>query len=603
MALGGLVRRSRRALGPAWIAAAILLGTSVEAHAWTEAEVQSIAAELDVGADGSALVTLDLGLRVHRGWLTGLDLDGLDEDLALESGDAIDVLGEDGTRHRAKISARPNGRLELAFKKADAPRRGTYRATLVYRTSLAITPGKGPETRKVGWTLPAFVHGLSGVRVTMLVPAGSTPALEGELSHVETTVEPSDTRNRVTFTRAHLPRTVAWNVAVEVPVETLAVAAPLPPESTSTSSLARAVELPIRPRPTWLVLALLVVGIGLLKRTAFRRACGEARVRPRALLPFPIESLRVPVIVGAAAASAILESFSLDAAFALLALAATLTLERAPTLPSPPRPGAFRPADAADVALAQKLVRREKWSLLSFLDATRPQGATLLVAVAIAVLALDVKMGTWALGPSFGAIPTLAGLVLALAPMVAGARAELPSRPFRRLMDLLAVREQWGDSASFDPPFATTPLLYAAADGEWQDARIGVHPTHAPEGLCRMDLAVADRPEGGEMRKEVVLLLTVTVDSPADRALAGLSDLPVVDVRTGRRARAGTFTPALLAEVLRGLASGSTSQTASPPAAQGAETRPARSEVSRALVDASSALSIARSTAESASLP
>ncbi len=69
-------RRGRDGRAAGWLALALggLLATPSVAAAWTEAAVRSVEARLRLEPDGSAHVTLTATVRVHGGWLQGLEL-------------------------------------------------------------------------------------------------------------------------------------------------------------------------------------------------------------------------------------------------------------------------------------------------------------------------------------------------------------------------------------------------------------------------------------------------------------------------------------------------------------------------------------------------
>ncbi|MFW6051609.1 MAG: hypothetical protein ACODAU_10560, partial [Myxococcota bacterium] len=226
----------------AWVAAA------APARAWTEADVRAVRAEVDVAPDGGAHVQLELGVKVRRGWLEGLEVAGLDPDLELDpERPPWWIPVDDGDAEREPPAFEPDvrvfrdGRVQLRFIDRRSPRRGTYRAGFAYRTRLQVEPAADDRLR-LRWTLPPWRSGLDDVEVRVHAPGRAHPAksLPDAPSGVRVTRQEDADGTTLTFRRTHLPRTVAWPVAVEVPAG--AMAPGLVPEAPERAAPPRAVS-------------------------------------------------------------------------------------------------------------------------------------------------------------------------------------------------------------------------------------------------------------------------------------------------------------------------------------------------------------------------
>ncbi|MFW5926284.1 MAG: hypothetical protein ACOCV4_08970 [Myxococcota bacterium] len=463
-----LVRGTVGVLG----AVCICLAAAGSARAWTETDVQSARAEVDVGSDGRARVVLELEVRVRGGWVEGLEVAGLDPDVQLDPKRPAWWLqvdeSEDGAppaSFEPDLKVYEDGRVHFRFPRRRAPRRGTYRAGFAYETRLQARALDDDRVR-LGWTLPPWRSGLDDVTVTLHAPEGARPAVEppDAPSAVQASRSEKGDRTTIRFRRAHLPRTVAWTVGVTVPSRAVDLA--LRPEP----SVAPPRTAGSTPTPTgtsgalpWLVAAALMLLVAA-KLWLYGRACREARVRPRPLVPLPPwlrTALSAAAALGAAAAWAHLPA----AALALVGAVPLLAMERLPRPPAPPRLGAFRRVRREDLRLA----RRRAW---------------------------------WHRG-------------LALAP---GAGL-LPTSPALRLRRLERVARELRFELDCAVPMALELAVHEDQAGHWQDARLSCVLPRAPSGLLRLHVSVADRPEAGHLRCEPVLVVVTRRASMADTLL------------------------------------------------------------------------------------
>src|SRR5688500_11613846 len=101
---------SRRAL-----AAFVLVSAfAPSARAWTSAAVRSVEAQVALAPDGSADVTLIAVVAVQGGWLEGLEIAGLDPDLALVDPPAW-AIDAGGDRYAPRVEVLSGGRVSIAF--------------------------------------------------------------------------------------------------------------------------------------------------------------------------------------------------------------------------------------------------------------------------------------------------------------------------------------------------------------------------------------------------------------------------------------------------------------------------------------------------------
>ncbi|HJK89766.1 MAG TPA: hypothetical protein RMH26_03430, partial [Polyangiaceae bacterium LLY-WYZ-15_(1-7)] len=206
----------------AWLAAG--LGAPGRAHAWTDAQVRTVKAEVRVDAAARAEVQLAVEVRVRGGWLEGLEVAGLDPELALDE-ESLRFVSVQGERFRPRVRVREGGRVQLRFERREAPRRGTYEVRFRYRSDLApmARPTEDGERVRVEWTLPGWEAGLDGVELTLDVPGDAAfPPEDDALATIHRSRETGEGRSRLSWRRAHLPRTLPWTVAAEVPAEAMA---------------------------------------------------------------------------------------------------------------------------------------------------------------------------------------------------------------------------------------------------------------------------------------------------------------------------------------------------------------------------------------------
>jgi len=504
------------------------------ATAWTDAAVRTVHAHVEVAPDASARVALQASVRIHGGWLEGLELAGLDEDLVLEEETEPWAVDEEGARYRPRLTLLSGGRVQIAFP-GRSPRRGTVTIGFAYRTSLAqrgTEPLEGEDRVRVSWTLPGWSAGLDGVQIEMLVPDGSTlgPRAESDSgAELEESAEPLDGQTLLRWRRAHLPRTLAWTVAADVPAEAMhetlrgppRLPAPPPPRGGVGESIAR------DPTPVWVGLAALLGLLALLKLVAVARLGQRSRAVPPPLVPMPTW-IRVPaILIGCATGGWLGVWVSTWAAFGVLGGVALLAAFRPGGPPPSSRLGAWRPADARWVAAARRAAWRRAIAPSGLLDVTTGLGA--LHAALWLAAPISSAWITWPVG--------LDVLILAAAlpfPILAtGTVLSLPRGPAETLRRLLAFTAR---ARTLPEGVALRPVMHVDVRGEVQDARVRTVLAVRPRGLLRLDFAVAQVAHAGGWDSELQLLVVTRADSAAERALAeALPALERVESRGGRR--------------------------------------------------------------------
>ncbi len=520
------------------LAASLVAAYARPAHAWTEARVTTAAATITVGSTGHADVDLELGLGIDAGWLEGLEIAGLDPDLVLDSAHPVVLVGEDGQRFEPAVRALEDGRVQLSFARRDAPRRGRYRTRIRYGAELAgrAAAPTGRGTVRFEWTLPGWQSGLDGVTVQIVAPPGATlpPDQVSAQASIRADVRATAAGSILSLRRAHLPRTLPWTVAFEVPESSLheSLRGPrahdeLPP---AMAPAPREPALPVAMK----ALVLLFAAAAIAKRAAYDRAVRARGAAPRPLVPVGRLVHAIAVIACASAAA-----WLGDAGFELFALPlvaiVALSLQRRVSMVTSPRLGAFHPARPEHFAAARRARLRDRLEPLRFLDASEPSGA-IITALAIACIFFLPSNEAGAPALAFGKAH---GAALFAVLMLTSPATRLPATPELRLDALIGLATRLRAPLSgASPAMALRLVVHEDADGRAQDARLRICTEHRPEGLVRLDLVRLDRDGLGGHRTGHALLVVTRAGTPAERAVA--SALPRGGVQrapAGRRAR------------------------------------------------------------------
>lgn len=456
-----------------------LLVVPARSLAWTEAEIETLRAELHVAEDASVRVEMTLQLHVHGGWLERLEVAGLDEGFTLDE-ESVRFRGE-GQPRNPRVVRRDDGRLQFNFQRRNAPRRGHYEIRFTYHTDLSGTARPEGERTRYDWTLPGWRTGLDGVEVVVVGP-GSLRFSESEDVLATIAKERSQEGDVTTLSwkRAHLPRTVPWTLGFTFDGPSAAPAALVDAPEESAEAGPSESEEP--PPLLWLsVLALL----GLL---CFRGRATRHGVTPRPLLPLAA-AIRIALLTLAGALSfadtSTVPLFTPVACFVVM----LLSFERTPPAAAAPRLGTWR-ALGSDERLP---VLHRPWD--AFFDGTSIVG----------IVSLCVVMASaWAMG-----LRTLWTLALVV-PWLTGTRRQLP-------LDLGAKRRRLLQAAATAPagPYALGLAIHECADGRAQDVRLRVATKHRCGGLVRFDIVSAERQGPGGLYAVERVLVVAREGSPA----------------------------------------------------------------------------------------
>lgn len=495
------------------------------ASAWTDAAVRSVSARVVVAPDATAHVTLTATVRVHGGWLEGLELAGLDPDLVLDETAPPYAIDESGARYRPRAEVRDGGRVQLAFRER-SPRRGRLTVGITYRTSLAhraTEPLEESDHVRVRWTLPPWRSGLDGVEIEMIVPDGARlgPREDGDSASVDTEVEELEEGTRLRWRRAHLPRTLSWTVAADVPAGAMAEGLRGAPRVRSIPSPARRSTAASDPTPYWLGLALVVALLACAKIITAEALARRARARSRPLLWLPAWA-RALVGLASATGGGWLGPSSPRTALALFALAMLAATYRVAEPRRMSRLGSWRPADARWIRAARRTWITRGITPGCLFDVSTPLG--------MAHLAAWISL-PWAL--PFPLEVRLALSVIALPILLTGTRASFPSGPMDTLAALLAVARKM---RVLPDDVGLAPVVHVDVRGEVQDARVRTILARRPRGLLRLDFALSEAVRAGGYTRAPVLLVVTRAGSPAEVALTdALPSTPATTSPGGRR--------------------------------------------------------------------
>jgi|GEM_PF-949484 len=514
---------ARAALGALTLAlcALVTLVCATPAAAWTDASVRSVKAAVVVAPDGTAQIALRVAVRVHGGWLEGLELVGLDPQLALDPATPPIVTGEDGAVYLPSVTVRADGsestRVQLNFARRDAPRRGAYEVALRYTTSLAhraTEASSDGETVRVRWTLPPWQSGLDGVELTLDLP-GAARAVELDTESgtraASVTVATVGARTQITWRRPHLPRTTVWEIAADVPAASLAPALRRV-RVEAPGVVARPAAVPVW--PSALGLALLLLCIAALTARGRTLALRRAGLSAKPIVPMP-RALRF--VAGAALVAAAPLSTSAHAALAvvpLVGIVALFLVRAGDSFTRDEQPLTERLATHADLRGATRSVWRARlFTLDALLDATTLAGALF----ALGLLAAAVR--AQALVPP-GAAPLVAlSAALALLPLFALTARSRRLTPAAQLHLLRAHAARL--RLAEDLPVALG-LIVTSAAAELVAARLRLTLASAPAGLRALELVLAERRYGSVVTTQPALRIVTRDGTDAARALAAL---------------------------------------------------------------------------------
>jgi hypothetical protein len=510
----------------------LLLLAPVTAHAWTDAHVQTASAALRLSAEGALDVDLTVRVHVRGGWLEALEVAGLDPALALVDENVV-AVSDEGERISARASATEDGRVSIVFPRRAGPRRGHYTLVLRYRADLtARFAPSDPEHVRASWTFPGWQSGLDGVEVVLDAPSGARFVGEDDaLVTLTRTREEAGDRTILRWRRAHLPRTLAWELAFELPRRAVAphlgsAALPAPDGSrvndtgaettvaaTPLRSAARVEPTPIRPG------VLLVGVVALFGVSVFTREARRRGARERFVVPVPI-AIRVSLVL-AAIAVATFGVDSVDARRLALAAVVALVWPRSAQVRAA-RLGAWQRAGRGELTEAERAVRRSRVAAFAWVDGTGAAGLALF-AVLFA--------GATRLGP---VMPE--ELFFAALPPLLLTRHRLPRTVHERLLRLRALA--FASSAHELSGLALQLAVHRDTEGVLQDARLRLVTASRAPGVIRLDVVATETARTTGLEPSFLGLVVTRESTPAERLVAAaFPELSVVRGPAGRVAR------------------------------------------------------------------
>jgi len=398
----------------AFALALIALATATAAQAWTETRVETAGAHLELLPGGRTRVSLRVGVRVLGGWLSRLELDGLDPGLALDPAKPPVMLSEDGQALLPETRIERDGRVLITFPgRSRAPRRGRHNLLLTYMTRLAGGPSRDGQ-RTLHWALPAFRADLRDVEVSVDAPLGAQPSEDSDGASAVTHWTRGE-RTVLRWQRAQLPRTLAFTASFRLPAS-----AALRPAAAPALQPGRAPALGAA--PAWAALGLLLLTGA--KRATVRASCRRERARalpllgllglPRALAAIALALAAAwlygvqPLLGGATLAA--LSACALDRGFAALPVA---------------QPRWTRARVALELTRIRLTRARRLLGVGAWFDATTPLGlGSLACCWALALLRANLGAG----------IDVWLEALLAATPLwFSATRGALPPSPLERL--------------------------------------------------------------------------------------------------------------------------------------------------------------------------
>ncbi len=400
---------------------------------------------------------------------------------------------------------------------------------------------------RVRWTLPGWRSGLDGVLIEVVAPRGARigPRDDGDDASLVTDATEVPEGTLISWRRAHLPRTLSWTVAVDVPSSAMIPelrGAPVAAARPSRSGIVAA-HAGRSPAVYWLALAIAVALLACAKLVVVGRLARRSRTRSRPLVPAPA-LLRAPIALALAAGAAWLGPDQPFAALALLAGASlSATYARADRSVGS-QLGAWRVVDARWIRAA----RRARWARLlspaTLLDATTPLGAVHLAAW---------LSSPWTAGAPFPFVVRACAACLAMPIFLTGTRMAFPTGPADALARLLGIARRL---SSLPDDVALRPVVHVDVRGAVQDARVRTVLARRPRGLLRLDRVVTDAMHGAHYDRGVALLVLTREGSAAEKALVeGTPELAAVTSPGGRRVvRMARFDAKLIARITSALA-------------------------------------------------
>jgi len=505
--------------------------------------VVSSISQLELSADGTALIRQVLSVEVKSGAFHSLALQSLDLDAQPLSGATVTRLAGPGTTtHPVPVQlAIDAGRIELALPPRKGLRGRTFLLEFGYRTAplrRGLIQDLPDGRAELTWTGPRLDEGIDSVTLLLRLPAArlapeagdpsseNAQANPGNFGIVMSTLRRSQQADELEIVRAHVARNEAPRWRVRFDRSLLDAAAPAAASAASATSVAPGGEQdvawpapPAAPRRSafslgglWIVLGGLGYGLlvaykgSLATRAAMQRGC-----RARGWVPWRSAYRAAAAGVALAAAAGVVLWLDMPwLAGGALLLALGLAALRPPEIEALLRgPGHWETLASTALETTRRAALPGAW-----LDLGCRRGCLLLLSALAAI--------TWRASALFETSPYFGACLLlgstALLPLFCtGRAAELPepapdgSRRFLREVR----RELAGDTELVVQPLGRI----AAANGELDELRLGISPAHGLPGLIGVELGLELRRGLGGYEREPVLVIRAADGSACQLAL------------------------------------------------------------------------------------
>lgn len=525
---------------------ALLFAAPGEARAWANAQISTASAEVDVAPDGSVHVAMNLSVRVIGGWLTELEVAGLDRGLTMDESQPVSFSRANGGPVPFSVTSDSSGRVAFVFPRSAAPRAGDYVARFAYTASIAESGIAAADDDRVryAWTFPAWATGLDAVVLTLRTPGGAVVDRSEEDSLTGVTVESAEDgggQQRFVLRRLFLPRSIPWTVAFTLPREAVPtdlrpVAAPRPPSAVVATSRDG------RPQPSTRIVCAVFALVAVLKHVTFVRRARARGAVPRPLVPIRSSLVVVPLLLGACAVAAMFWAQAPEVALAALVLVVLLSVQRPARRTRAARLGSFRATTPADVRSARWTTFVDSVAPASLFDASRAVGLLVACVVVGALAWLHLREPADSIDAVFSVPHALALLFLLFC---VGGSSMVPMSVEERLEKLACVARTLRLPTDAGRLFAFHLAMHRDVHESGQDARLRLYSEHRAPGLVRLDVALVERATLGGFVASPVLLIVVRQGSEAERILArALPSQSVKAAPGGRRARVLPLRPA-----------------------------------------------------------
>ncbi len=542
------------------LAAALALGSLAlprPALAWVDARVAGDDVRIDVSKDGSARVEHKITLCISGGPLRALDLKGVDAD-AVPEPDGYVVPGKDAASgslaqaepvtiemmpppSRAGDDGAPEpSTMRVRFDADKGLSRGVFVVFLRYRTELfrrGLIRRDG-SMAQLRWSGLSWNDGFDSARATFILPAGPTEPRPDDSAPAETAA-PSDQappasvlstlrrgtgRDELELLRPYAPKGEAVPWTVRFDARALEVTATKNPTQEASAPAAPSSVTPARRDLLFFGAALVFVLYSLMvawKSREVLRTTAAAGAQARPLIPLPMYVRAIAAglaLVGGLFAELFFRTGTVGAI--LVALAATLSMHRAPTISSASRlrgPGTWL-SITEEEAFARAPRKTGTW-----LDVSTRAGKALffvsLTLLGVAIWQVSERSMYHAYLLGFDA-------VILFAIFCTGRLSDIPlnavsfSKPF---LQAVAKRVRKAMQKTGEDVRIIPRIRVPEGSAEPDEMRLAIVPKSPRTGFVGLEVGVlpVPSPESAVHLPEVIL--RVTTDSPCEESIATIA--------------------------------------------------------------------------------